>query len=94
MSARGTMTSSTRRSRSVRMFRSIVLSSGEKPWPPALPSSTSLRSARIEADFQPNTVRSARASQPSPLLLAGSLGRGTGTGRLRISLAAAAGSAE
>ncbi len=90
MSARGTMTSTTRRSRSARMFCSMVVSCGEKPWAPAPAASTSLRSARIEFGvFQPNSVRSTRAKKPSPLPLATSLGRGTGTGRLRASFAGA-----
>ena len=88
MSARGTMTSPTRRSRRPRMFLSMVLSSGEKPVSPgAHASSTSLRSARIEPGFQPNSARSARANQLSPP----SRGRvGRGTGRLRGSYGAPA----
>src|SRR5690242_576031 len=80
MSARGFITSPTRRSRRPRMFLSIRLSSGEKPDSPGgTRSSTSLRSARIEPCFQPNSARKARMNQPSPLSRAG----GTGTGRLR-----------
>ena len=69
----------------------MALSSGEKPVSPVFASSTSLRSARIEPGFQPNTARSARATQVSPPSRATSLGRGTGTGRLRVSLMEAAG---
>src|ERR1051325_5447293 len=85
MSARGTITSAIRLSRSARMFLSIVLSSGEKPVSPGAPaSSTTLRSERIEPVFQPNTARSTRANQRS-LASRGSPAAGTGTGRFLIS---------
>ena len=65
MSARGTITSAIRRSRSPRIFLSIALSSGEKPVSLGAPSSsTSLRSARIEPARQPNMARSQRANTP------------------------------
>src|SRR5262249_2568782 len=90
MSARGTMTFMIRRSRSPRMFRSMVRSAGEKPNSPACVSKASLRSARVVLGFQPKIVRSARANQL--FSGAGALGCGTGTGRLRV--APAAGSLE
>src|SRR5262249_61782311 len=78
MSARGIMTSPTRRSRSPRMFLSIRLSSGEKPDSPGLIASRMfLRSARTVFDFQPNSERNVRINQFSPSL------PGTGTGKLR-----------
>src|SRR5262245_51865223 len=89
MSARGTMTSATRRSRSPRMFLSIVRSVGEKPVSPAPSSSTSLRLERTVLDRSPRIARSVRLSQPSALSGAAGAGagRGTGTGRLRDALA-------
>src|SRR5262245_7473379 len=86
MSARGTMTSATRRSRSPRMFLSIVRSVGEKPVSPAPSSSTSLRLERTVLDRSPRIARSVRLSQPSALSGATGAGRGTGTGRLRDAL--------
>src|SRR5271169_4121054 len=65
MSVRGTMTSSTRRSRRLRMFLSILLSSGEKPVSAPSPSSSTCRSDRIEVGLQPNTARSRRLNQDS-----------------------------
>ena len=94
MSARGTMTSSIRRSRSARMFLSMVRSSGE--------NAGARRRRRFEhvlrgrrgssPIFQPNIARASRAKKPSPPSRATSLGRGTGTGRLRSSLDCGAGS--
>ncbi len=92
MSARGTMTSTIRRSRNPRMLLSILRSVGEKPVSPAGVSSTSLRSARMVLGFQPKIARSARASQPSPLSRVAWLGRDTGTGKFRDEPAAADGS--
>src|SRR5215510_404664 len=86
ISARGTMTSATRRSRSPRMFLSIVRSVGEKPVSPAPSSSTSLRLARMVLDRNPRIARSVRLSQPSAFSGATGAGRGTGTGRLRDAL--------
>src|SRR5262245_43586243 len=86
MSARGTMTSATRRSRSPRMFLSIVRSVGEKPVSPAPSSSTSLRLARMVLDRSPRIARSVRLSQPSAFSGATGAGRATGTGRLRDAL--------
>src|SRR5512144_2882053 len=80
MSARGTMTSPTRRSRRPRMFLSIRLSSGVKPDSPSpMVSRTSCRSARAMFGFDPNSARIARMNQFSPPLRAG----GTRTGRFR-----------
>ena len=60
MSARGTMTSSTRRSRRPRMFRSMAAFARREPdLAGAGASSTPARSARIESGFQPNSARSA-----------------------------------
>ena len=66
----------------------VICSVGEKPVSPAPSSSTSLRSARMVLGFQPNSARSARVSQPSPLSRATSLGRGTTMGRLGVGTAA------
>ena len=74
MSARGTITSSTRRSRRPRMFLSIVRSFGEKPVSPAPSSSTSLRSARIDAGL-PAEERAQRPRQPAVAVLARDLAR-------------------
>src|SRR6185437_2120345 len=80
MSARGTITSPTRRSRKPRMFLSIRLSSGEKPDSPGdMASSTSLRSARIDLARQLNSWRSVRTNQLPPFVG----GEATGTGRWR-----------
>src|SRR5262249_7085061 len=86
MSARGTITSMMRRSRSPRMFLSMVRSAGEKPVSPAPSSSTSRRSARMVLDFQRKIARSVRVNQLSELSGATGLGRGSGTGRLRVAL--------
>src|SRR5262247_2606158 len=86
MSARGTITSTMRRSRSPRMFLSMVRSAGEKPVSPAPSSSTSRRSARMVLDFQRKIARSVRVNQLSALSGATWLGRGSGTGRLRVAL--------
>src|SRR5262249_23413600 len=69
-------------SRSARMFLSIVASSGEKPDSRCSPVSTSSRSARVAAAFQPNRMRITRASQPS----CSSAGCGTTMGSRRCSL--------
>jgi hypothetical protein len=73
MSARGTMTSEMRRSRSPRMFLSMVRSVGDRSVSPAPSSSTSSRSARMVLGFQPKIARSARASHPSPFSRGASL---------------------
>src|SRR4029077_8032296 len=82
MSARGTMMLSILHSRRARMFLSIVASVGENPDSRCSPVSTSSRSARVAAAFQPNRMRITRVSQPS----CGSAGCGTTMGRRRCSL--------
>src|SRR6516162_3907593 len=84
ISARGTITSAMRRSRSPRMFRSMTRSVGEKPVSPAPSSSTSARPARMLLALRPNNVRNTRANQLSPVSRSRWLGSGTGTGRLRV----------
>src|SRR5215813_6735549 len=86
MSARGTITSTMRRSRNARMFLSMMRSAGEKPVSPAPSSSTSVRSARMLLDFQRKIARSVRVNQLSALSGVTWLGRGSGTGRLRDAL--------
>src|SRR5215472_11825056 len=81
ISARGTITSSTRRSRKSRMLVSIARSSGEKPVSPEAASSTISRSSRIEPGFQPNSARSMRASQVLSPSRAAARGGDTTTGR-------------
>src|SRR5262249_54040837 len=61
-----TMRSSRRRSRRLRMFLSIRLSSGENPVSVgAAPSSRILRSDRIEVGLQPNSARIKRLNHDS-----------------------------
>src|SRR5215471_6948954 len=83
MSARGTMRSSRRRSRRLRMFLSIRLSSGEKPVSTAAPSSRTLRSDRIEVGLQPNTARSMRLSHDSRFSRASPFERRASLGKSR-----------
>ncbi len=88
MSARGTITSAMRRSRSPRMLRSMVRSMAEKLVSSGVvASSTTWRSARSDPGFHPNSERIARMNQVSDA------GRRispccTGTGRLRGSCVA------
>src|ERR1700730_14590588 len=81
MSARGTMTLSTRHSRSPKIFLSMAASSGEKPDCGCSAVRTCSRSARVAAAFQPNRMRMTRVSQPS----CGSSGCATTIGRARCS---------
>jgi hypothetical protein len=94
MSARGTMTSTTRRSRRPRMFCSMTLSLGEKPVSPAPALRTSVRLARMEPALNPNSTRNAHPNQPSRRSCRTKLVDGSGTGRLRASLAGPSGSGE
>src|ERR1700730_3082224 len=87
------MRSSRRRSRRLRMFLSIRLSSGEKPVSAAAPSSRTLRSDRIEVGLQPNTARIMRLSHDSRFSRASPFERRANPGKSRCPVLAAAESA-
>ena len=91
MSARGTMTSSTRRSRSARMLVSMVRSCGEKPPSPSAPPlqhGLQIGARRVSSSRTPRAARARARSRPARVRRGA--GCGTSAGRLTRSSGAAA----